>query len=1442
MFRPSEHLWATLSGSVLLCPALAARPTMDARFSTLQGRSLMRFAKPGTAPITQICLLTLLVFMVGCGGNNSSTPPPPPPPPPAMLAVTSVSSTSPSPLTPLLIHTTGLNVGAPVSVQFSNTSGFSLTEQPARVGADGTVVAGIPIVADQTTGQTMQATVSLVLSQGSQSSAPITINIQQLPPISTYGTQLGQISHAVLVMDAMLVGRKIGQLRAFQALPGNTVDTSKAQATLSALLTAIIQARSDVDRVMLNNSLVIPGGNLASGATVQFDATSLDIMDRVLAVFLTQTFANLSPTVSPASKRSKQSSSHSLQTAASSQTVQTLLQQLQTSSEVTGIEANALTAQNSCNSNPATTACLVDAASVIGAVGGAYANQLVAMAGKTPGNTLLGAAAGIAASLNTIGSAFGDLAAFANGLASGNQAILNAAVTDMNNATPKLYGALIGLLQTTAIGDLALVKPVLAGSSAILNYIQISDQQSQGLQDVNSTTTDLTNLYKAPLPSNQGIGTATGIANISPNTPGIASPQTGLELCCFGSNSLGLITVADPSGNYELFIPLQAVGTNYSNVTLTAFDPLTSNTLAQETVDVSALTSATPIQLPPIPSASGPPPLTIPPGQSLSGCVDSTGGAVNAQTLVAFGGAPLSGYTWTLANLSVFPPGTTVDPLTGVFHSNGGTIVAGTYNFTMNVTDGTSIATGTFGLTVDSSSACGIEVFEQSSLTTITLPQATPGSGYGAGLFVGGGNPPYSWALATGSSLPPGLVIDAARGVVRGTPLSSTAGQLFSFMIQVTDSTKQVAVCPNGGVCPVYQIQVAGNPTNATLSITLNGTGTGTVTSSPGGISCQPSCAASFQIGTHVALTASPASGSTFAGWSGVCTGTGSCSITMSTNQSVTATFNGQGPPPVSVTVAPTTANVLLGNTQQFGATVSGTTNTAVTWSVNGISGGNSTIGTISTAGLYTAPRDLPNAATGTVTATSQADANARGNAAVTVMSDISIALGSTPPNPQTLKVGASLLLTTTILSAGNPDKSVQWSVNGVADGNSTVGTIAITGPNTATYTAPATLPSPNNISVVATSIADPSKSASLSFLVILDVTGSWTGTATNPACSGSPFQWLANLTQSGSTVTGTVVVAQGGGSQFFNVTGTMNTSTLTITGPSQIPTSLTGTVTPNGSVLSWSGTFTVVSPNLLSCGSGTQQGTFQGTGGLPLSPPTSANVTGSWTGTATNPACSGATFQWLANLTQSGSTVTGTVVVAQGGGSQSFDVTGMLSGSTLWIAGPNQIPTSFTGVVTPNGSALAWSGTFIVSSPNLLSCGSTVISQGTFQGTGGLPSSPPTSANVTGSWTGTATNPACSAATFQWQASLNQSGATVTGTLAVQESGGSQGPFNVTGTLSGSTLWIAGPNQIPTSFTGIVTPNGSLLSWSGNFIVASPNLLSCGSAIISQGTFQGVN
>jgi len=105
----------------------------------------------------------------------------------------------------------------------------------------------------------------------------------------------------------------------------------------------------------------------------------------------------------------------------------------------------------------------------------------------------------------------------------------------------------------------------------------------------------------------------------------------------------------------------------------------------------------------------------------------------------------------------------------------------------------------------------------------------------------------------------------------------------------------------------VFQLTGLGS----TLSVSIIGNPGGRVTSSPSGINCGSTCSASFAIGTPVTLTATP-SGWNFGGWSGACTGSGSCAVTMNSNQAVTATFwtNGSVVPYPSPAGAPQVSGV----------------------------------------------------------------------------------------------------------------------------------------------------------------------------------------------------------------------------------------------------------------------------------------------------------------------------------------------------------------------------------------------------------------------------------------------------------------------------------------------------------------------------------------------------
>jgi hypothetical protein len=92
-------------------------------------------------------------------------------------------------------------------------------------------------------------------------------------------------------------------------------------------------------------------------------------------------------------------------------------------------------------------------------------------------------------------------------------------------------------------------------------------------------------------------------------------------------------------------------------------------------------------------------------------------------------------------------------------------------------------------------------------------------------------------------------------------------------------------------------------------------------------------------------------------------------------------------PPAAAVTISPASASLKVNGQQQFTSTVQNASSTAVTWKVDGVIGGNSTVGAISTSGLYTAPASVPSPENVTVTVVSQADPSRSASATITIRS-----------------------------------------------------------------------------------------------------------------------------------------------------------------------------------------------------------------------------------------------------------------------------------------------------------------------------------------------------------------------------------------------------------------------------------------------------------------------
>jgi phospholipase C len=124
-------------------------------------------------------------------------------------------------------------------------------------------------------------------------------------------------------------------------------------------------------------------------------------------------------------------------------------------------------------------------------------------------------------------------------------------------------------------------------------------------------------------------------------------------------------------------------------------------------------------------------------------------------------------------------------------------------------------------------------------------------------------------------------------------------------------ATCSITVTTADSVTATFSSALASYP----VTVTEAGTGTGTVTSTPAGINCPTMCSASFPQGTQVTLSETPGANSTFAGWSGVCTGAATCSVTVTAADSVTATFSPALPSyAVTVTEAGTGTGTVTSN------------------------------------------------------------------------------------------------------------------------------------------------------------------------------------------------------------------------------------------------------------------------------------------------------------------------------------------------------------------------------------------------------------------------------------------------------------------------------------------------------------------------------------------------
>ena len=482
----------------------------------------------------------------------------------------------------------------------------------------------------------------------------------------------------------------------------------------------------------------------------------------------------------------------------------------------------------------------------------------------------------------------------------------------------------------------------------------------------------------------------------------------------------------------------------------------------------------------------------------------STGG--QKQLTASVSGSSNTAVTWTASGGSVTSGGLYTAPSS-----------AGTYTVTA-----TSAADST-------KSASAVVTVSQPAQVSVSISPTTASISTGAqkqfaASVSGSTNTAVTWTASGGSVTSGGLYT-----------APSSAGTYTVTATSAADSTKSASAVVT--VSQPAQVSVSISPTTASIS-------TG----------AQKQFAASVSGSTNTAVTWTASGGSVTSGGlytapSSAGTYTVTATSAADSTKSASAVVTVSQPAQVSVSISPTTASISTGAQKQFAASVSGSTNTAVTWTASG--------GSVTSGGLYTAPSS---AGTYTVTATSAADSTKSATAVVTVSQTTQVSI-SISPSTVSLSTGGQEQFTANV--SGTSNTAVTWSASG--------GTVSTGG----LYVAPSAA---GTYSIKAVSVADPTKSASATASVSVAQT---IAVSVSPTTVAMPQKWQQQFaaTVSGSSNTAvTWSVKQGAGtitqSGLYTAPQAVETDVITVTSQADSTKSASASVTvvaPHTVSLKWS-------------------------------------------------------------------------------------------------------------------------------------------------------------------------------------------------------------------------------------------------------------------------------
>jgi len=344
---------------------------------------------------------------------------------------------------------------------------------------------------------------------------------------------------------------------------------------------------------------------------------------------------------------------------------------------------------------------------------------------------------------------------------------------------------------------------------------------------------------------------AAGAGSVTINvSPAPRAPM--LDVVATLRNSAGtIIATSNPTDSLPAAMTanLTAAGTYYVSVDgVGKGDPLTTGytdygSVGQYTVSVTtqATTSQPPTAVISATPTSGTAPLTV--NFSATGSTDSDG------TIVS--------YAWTFGDGGSQTGGTTAQRTYST---------AGSYTASLTVTDNA-------GLTDTKS----VVITVQAQTTTYLLTVGKAGTGAG-----------------TVSSSPAGI---ACGTTCSASYTANTTVTLTAAPTAGSTFAGWSGACSGTGSCTVSMtaarsVTATFNPISYTLTVSKGGMATGVVASSPSGIDCGADCTEDYSSGASVTLSATPAAGTAFTGWSGACSGSGACTVSMTSARSVAASFD----------------------------------------------------------------------------------------------------------------------------------------------------------------------------------------------------------------------------------------------------------------------------------------------------------------------------------------------------------------------------------------------------------------------------------------------------------------------------------------------------------------------------------------------------------------------